>query len=150
MKGATTCNTEPHHTRVLSNQTACLRAAVNSLADDSRVGTNVPRHDSRTITDPNDAVVAGATVTVKNTSTGLERSTDTDYTGNYTVPELPIGPYGVRVEQPGFVTAVVSNTIVEVASERRVDVKLVVAGAQNLVLIAPTMQVETTTASRQT
>jgi hypothetical protein len=54
------------------------------------------------------------------------------------------------VEQPGFVTAVVSNVIVEVASERRVDVKLVVAGAQNLVLIAPTMQVETTTASRQT
>jgi hypothetical protein len=103
-----------------------------------------------TITDPNDAVVAGATVTVKNTSTGLERSTDTDYTGNYTVPELPIGPYEVRVEQPGFVTAVVSNVIVEVASERRVDVKLVVAGAQNLVLIAPTMQVETTTASRQT
>jgi hypothetical protein len=40
------------------------------------------------------------------------------------------------VEQPGFVTAVVSNVIVEVASERRVDVKLVVAGAQNLVLIA--------------
>jgi hypothetical protein len=103
-----------------------------------------------TITDPNDAVVAGATITVKNTSTGLERSTSTDYTGNYTVPELPIGPYEVRVEQPGFVTAVVSNTIVEVASERRVDVKLVVAGAQNLVLIAPTMQVETTTASRQT
>jgi hypothetical protein len=58
---------------------------------------------------------------------------------------LPIGPYEVRVEQPGFVTAVVSNVMVEVANERRVDVKLVVAGAQNLVLIAPTMQVETTT-----
>ena len=98
-----------------------------------------------TITDPNGAVVAGATVTVKNTSTGLERSTGTDDTGNYTVAELPIGPYEVRVEQPGFVTAVVSNVMVEVASERRVDVKLVVAGAQNLVLIAPTMQVETTT-----
>ena len=98
-----------------------------------------------TITDPNDAVVAGATITVKNTSTGLERSTGTDSTGNYTVPELPIGPYEVRVEQPGFVTAVVSNVMVEVASERRVDVKLVVAGAQNLVLIAPTTQVETTT-----
>jgi hypothetical protein len=80
----------------------------------------------------------------------VRAAANTDYTGNYTVPELPIGPYEVRVEQPGFVTAVVSNVIVEVASERRVDVKLVVAGAQNLVLIAPTMQVETTTASRQT
>lgn len=77
-----------------------------------------------TVTDPNGAVVAGADVTAKNTSTGLVRSTSTDDEGNYTLAELPIGPYEVRVEQPGFVTAVVSNVTVEVASEKRVDVKL--------------------------
>ena len=55
-----------------------------------------------TVSDPNGAVVAGAKITVKNTSTGLERTTTTDSEGNYTVAELPVGPYEVRVEQPGF------------------------------------------------
>ena len=75
-----------------------------------------------TVTDPNGAVVAGATITVKNTNTGIERTTTTDSEGNYTVAELPVGPYEVRVEQPGFTTLLVSKVTVEVASERRVDV----------------------------
>src|ERR1051326_3321326 len=97
------------------------------------------------VTDPNGAVVAGAKVTAKNTSTGLERSMTTDEAGNYTVPELPIGPYEVRVEQSGFATIVVSNVTVEVASERRVDVTLRVAAQENVVVIATNVQVETTT-----
>src|SRR5678815_4286000 len=98
-----------------------------------------------TVTDPNGALVSSAKVTVKNTGTGLERTTTTDDAGNYTVAELPIGPYEVRVEQTGFVASVVSNVAVEVASERRVDVKLSVAGQENVVVIAPNVQVETTT-----
>ncbi len=98
-----------------------------------------------TVTDPNGAVVSGATVTVKNTGTGLERSTITDDGGNYTIAELPIGTYEVRVEQKGFVPFVVSNVAVEVASERRVDTKLTVAGADTVVVVAPTVQIETTT-----
>jgi hypothetical protein len=97
-----------------------------------------------TVTDPNNAVVPGAKVTVKNTSTGLERSTISDDAGNYTVAELPIGSYEVRVEQTGFVAGVVSNVTVEVAGERRVDVKLSVSAANAVVMIAPNMQAETT------
>src|ERR1041385_2120996 len=98
-----------------------------------------------TVTDPNGALVAGAKVTAKNTSTSLERSTTTDDAGNYTVAELPIGPYELRVEQSGFVPSVVSNVTVEVASERRVDVTLRVAAQENVVVIATNVQVETTT-----
>jgi len=98
-----------------------------------------------TVTDPNGAVVSGAKVSAKNLATGLERSTTTDDSGNYTVAELPIGRYEVRVEQSGFVPSVVSNVAVEVASERRVDVKLAVAGADTVVTIATDVQVETTT-----
>jgi outer membrane receptor protein involved in Fe transport len=97
-----------------------------------------------TVTDPNGAVVPGAKVTVKNTSTGLERSTTTDDSGNYSIPELPIGPYEVRVEQTGFVSSRVENVTVEVSSERRVDVKLSVAGTETTVTIAANVQVETT------
>src|SRR6476659_1232898 len=98
-----------------------------------------------TVTDPNGAVVSGARVSVKNLATQLERSTTTDDAGNYTVAELPIGPYEVRVEQSGFVPSVVSNVAVEVASDRRVDVQLSVAGATTVVTIAAEVQVETTT-----
>ena len=97
-----------------------------------------------TVTDPNGAVVPGAKVTVKNTSTGLERSTTTDDAGNYSVPELPIGPYQVSVERGGFVSSRVENVTVEVASERRVDVKLNVAGTETVVTVATNVQVETT------
>ena len=98
-----------------------------------------------TVTDQNGAVVTGAQVTVKNINTGLVRSTLTDNEGNYTMPELPIGPYEVRVDHSGFVSSVVSNVTVEVASERRVDVKLNVAGTETVVTVATNVQVETTT-----
>src|SRR5215472_9431672 len=74
-----------------------------------------------TVTDPSGAVVAGAKVTVKNTGTGLERSTETSADGSYSLPELPIGTYSVTVTQTGFQTFVANGVTVDVAAERRVD-----------------------------
>src|SRR5689334_15843623 len=90
-----------------------------------------------TVSDPNGAVVGGAKVIAKNTTT--------DEAGNYTIPELPVGTYEVRVEQTGFTTGVVSGVAVAVASERRIDVNLTVAGQENVVVVAPAVQAETTT-----
>src|SRR5437660_1739406 len=75
-----------------------------------------------TVTDPSGAVVAGATVNVRNVATGLERTTATSGDGSYAVPELPIGTYSVTVTLAGFQTAITSNVEVNVATERRVDV----------------------------
>src|SRR5467141_4625548 len=74
-----------------------------------------------TVTDPSGAVVAGATVKVRNVATGLERTTATSGDGSYAVPELPIGSYSVTVTQSGFQTFVVTGVAVDVATERRVD-----------------------------
>jgi outer membrane receptor protein involved in Fe transport len=76
------------------------------------------------VTDPSGAVVAGAKVTVKNTGTGLERSTETSGDGSYSLPELPIGTYNVTVSQVGFQTFVATGVTVDVATERRVDAAL--------------------------
>jgi hypothetical protein len=76
------------------------------------------------VTDPSGAVVAGATVKVRNLGTGLERTTVTSADGSYSVPELPIGTYTVTVTQSGFQTAVTNNVEVNVATERRVDAQL--------------------------
>src|ERR1700730_8851718 len=77
-----------------------------------------------TVTDTSGAAVSGATVTVKNTGTGLLRTVKTSDDGTYSAPELPIGTYSVTVENSGFKTAVVTGINVEVSSERRVDIAL--------------------------
>jgi outer membrane receptor protein involved in Fe transport len=74
-----------------------------------------------TVTDPSGAVLPGAKVTVKNTGTGLERTTETSADGSYSLPELPIGTYSVTVTQTGFQTFVANGVTVDVAGERRVD-----------------------------
>ena len=77
-----------------------------------------------TVTDSSGAAVSGATVTVKNTGTGLVRTVTTDDDGNYSVPELPIGTYSVTVEKSGFKVGVVNGISVEVSTERRADIVL--------------------------
>jgi len=77
-----------------------------------------------TVTDPSGALVSGARVTVRNTGTGLERTTETSGDGSYSLPELPIGAYDVIITQTGFQTFVASGVTVDVATERRIDASL--------------------------
>jgi outer membrane receptor protein involved in Fe transport len=96
-----------------------------------------------TITDQNGAVVQGSRVTAKNVGTGIERTAVTDTDGNYTIPELAVGVYEVRVEQTNFQTQTVKDVIVQVGGQRRVDVSLTAGGADVVVTIATQEQVET-------
>src|ERR1700731_4579965 len=77
-----------------------------------------------TVTDTSGAAISGATVSVKNTGTGLLRTVTTDDDGNFSTPELPIGTYSVTVEKSGFKAGLVSGISVEVSTERRADVIL--------------------------
>src|SRR5258705_5034700 len=97
-----------------------------------------------TVTDPNGAVVPNATVTARNLGTGIERSTKTDDFGNYTLAELQTGTYEIKVQGSGFQISTVSNIVVEVSAERRVDVALAVAGGETTVIVAANNPVETT------
>jgi Carboxypeptidase regulatory-like domain/TonB-dependent Receptor Plug Domain len=101
-----------------------------------------------TVNDPSGAVIAGAKVTVKNTGTGLERSTETSADGSYSAPELPIGSYTVTVVQQGFQTFIATGVVVDVATERRVDAALKTGEISTRVEVAGDLlpQVETTSA----
>jgi hypothetical protein len=57
-----------------------------------------------TVTDQSGAVVAGATVKVENTGTGLSRTVTTSNAGTYSVPELPAGTYKMTATATGFKT----------------------------------------------
>src|SRR6202167_3290952 len=55
-----------------------------------------------TVVDPSGAIVQGATVTAKQTETGLTRTAGTDHQGEYVLVELPIGHYQLEVQARGF------------------------------------------------
>jgi hypothetical protein len=57
-----------------------------------------------TVTDPSGAVVESASVTARQTETGLSRTTTTDHAGAYLLLELPVGHYQLQVERTGFQT----------------------------------------------
>jgi len=99
-----------------------------------------------TVTDPSGSLVTGATVKVRNTGTGLERTTTTGADGGYNIPELPVGSYTVVVTQSGFQTSLTSNVAVDVATERRVDVQLKVGQITQTVEVSggELPQIETT------
>src|SRR5208282_978524 len=57
-----------------------------------------------TIVDPSGGVIAGATVEIHNPVSGFERSTSTDSSGNFNIPNVPFNPYHLTITSPGFDT----------------------------------------------
>ncbi|HKT48316.1 MAG TPA: carboxypeptidase regulatory-like domain-containing protein [Candidatus Acidoferrales bacterium] len=99
-----------------------------------------------TVTDSSGLAVASATVTIKNTGTGLTRTVATSEDGAFSVPELPIGTYTVTVEMAGFRKASLSGIVLEVSADRRVDISLTPGDvAQTVEVLGDTLpQVEST------
>jgi hypothetical protein len=86
------------------------------------------------ITDPSNAAVAGAKVTVRNQATNLERSTQTDSTGYYFFASLPVGVFELTAEKTGFGTIQETVTL-ETAQKGRADFKLSVSTVQSAVTV---------------
>src|SRR5262245_9886015 len=68
-----------------------------------------------TVSDASGAVIPGATVEAKNLGTGITYNAGSSETGNYTLPQLPVGTYEVAVSLPGFKRFVSPNVTVSVA-----------------------------------
>ena len=89
-----------------------------------------------TVVDPNGAVVAGATVTVKNEATGVEETTTTSGEGNFTVPNLLPGKYTVTVAPPsGFSTKAVTGVDIRVATDTDLKIELAVGSPSETVTV---------------
>jgi hypothetical protein len=99
---------------------ACLLASALSLYAQSNKGTIVG-----TVTDPQGAVVGGATVTAINlaTNTASEPAV-TGADGAYTISNLTPGNYRVTVEQAGFKTYQQEPVVVETNARIAIDVQL--------------------------
>ncbi|MEP6913240.1 MAG: carboxypeptidase-like regulatory domain-containing protein, partial [bacterium] len=77
-----------------------------------------------TITDSNDAVVAGANVTIVDVNTTIKRSVTTNESGNYVFGNLSQGTYRVEVERAGFKKAADMEVAVQVNTTVRRDLQL--------------------------
>ncbi len=69
---------------------------------------------------------------VRNLDTGFRRSFETDAQGAYTLPDLPLGQYQLRVSRPGFATHIATLDVTS-ATPLTHDVELAV-GAANFAL----------------
>src|ERR1700723_255806 len=79
------------------------------------------------VTDPKDAVVAGAHVTVVNAAQGLSRETVGNSSGLYSLSDLPPGAYSLRIEEPGFAVSEFGNIVLLAGQSTTIDARLAVA-----------------------
>src|SRR5438094_1608515 len=79
---------------------------------------------SGTVKDPSGAVLPGVEVSVTQTATGAKRTTVTDETGNYVLPNLPIGPYMLEAGLPGIKTYVQSRIVLQVGTNPQINIVL--------------------------
>ena len=86
-----------------------------------------------TIADPSGAVVPGAKVVLQNLGTHYEIQARTNAEGIYTVKELNVGAYLVRVEAHGFKTTEASNLVLNAGTVLRVDFKLLLGERTDVV-----------------
>ena len=88
-----------------------------------------------TVTDPNGAVVSGATVTATNVATNISSTTQSTDSGLYRFPTLPVGSYTIKVEAAGFSTAQLEQVVLTVAQVVTQDIKLAVGSASETVTV---------------
>jgi Carboxypeptidase regulatory-like domain/TonB-dependent Receptor Plug Domain len=102
-----------------------------------------------TVADPSGAFVPGATVTARNTATGVTTTAQTNAAGSYDFPSLQPGAYTVSASLSGFQTETYNDVQLVQAQPVRLNFSLQVAGgAQSVdVVVEADTQLATTSSS---
>jgi hypothetical protein len=99
------------------------------------------------VVDPSDAPIVGAKVVAKDEARGTIWTAETNNEGIFNLPRLPVGSYEVRVEAPGFQTAVRPGILLEINQTARLDFQMKVGEISETAVItgeAPLLQADTT------
>lgn len=88
------------------------------------------------VEDQSSALVSGVHVSVRQEKTGFLRSTITDDSGSYRVPDLAPGLYSLTAERTGFRTFIASHVALEIDQQARFDFKLEVGPAHDSITVA--------------
>ena len=97
-----------------------------------------------TVHDPSGAVLPGVEIKATQTETGITRTTISNETGSYVLPNLPTGPYRLETALTGFRTFVQTNIVLQVNSNPAINVTLEIGQvAESVEVQANAAQVET-------
>src|SRR5260370_11376897 len=97
-----------------------------------------------TVHDPSGAVLPGVEIKATQTETGITRTTISNETGGYVLPNLPTGPYRLEAALGGFRTYVQTNIVLQVNSNPAINVTMDVGQVTESVEVqANAAQVET-------
>src|SRR3984893_14482819 len=88
------------------------------------------------VTDATRAAIPGATVTIKNRETALQRSAKTDDEGRFNFPQLKPGTYSVKVEAEGFDRLQNDNVLSGLGQKQTVNFTLKVAQSNQTVEVS--------------
>lgn len=104
---------------------------------------------SGTITDPNGAVVPGATVTITNSATNQSLTTTTNSEGNYSSAVLSPGTYSVSVNSSGFKRYLVQSVVVGLNVPAFVNAALEVGNISETVTVTASTDIASSITARQ-
>ncbi|HET9316630.1 MAG TPA: carboxypeptidase regulatory-like domain-containing protein, partial [Vicinamibacteria bacterium] len=100
------------------------------------------------VKDGTGAAVPGADVTATHLGTQFSRSAQTDATGQYSIPLLPVGDYKLEVALPGFKTYSRTGINIEVGRNARVDAVIEPGGVEEVIsVVADAPLVDTASSS---
>ena len=93
------------------------------------------------VTDPQGAIVSGATITLTNSETRVETRTTSNDQGEFVFPSVPPGRYSLGVEATNFKKALATDLVVEVGVTSRTTVVLEVGSVTEQVTITATQDI---------
>lgn len=91
-----------------------------------------------TVTDSSGATVQEAQITVKNLETGFQKTIQTDASGRFELPALPLGFYEVTVSKTGFKAWKIEKTELAVGDRKRISPVLQVGDVTETVSVEST------------
>jgi hypothetical protein len=87
------------------------------------------------ISDPTDAAVAGALVTVRHAATGIDRTATSDKGGHYVVENLPPGTYEIMASHPGLRPVTVKGQELFVGTTTTVNLEMSLVGIEEVLVV---------------
>jgi hypothetical protein len=102
-------------------------AALWAQANTAQINGNVQ--------DASGLAVPDATVLATQTSTGATRTTTSGADGSFILPDLPVGPYSLKISKAGFAQYVQSGIVLQVDSNPTIDISLKVGSISETVTV---------------
>ncbi len=120
------------HGQLLSTTSVVIALLFGALAASAQSGNAGSVHG--TVTDPSGAVIPGASIHLSNSVSGLDRTTTSDATGQFTISNVPFNPYRIDVSAHAFAPL---SRDVEINSAVGLNLKLVlpIAGTSQTITV---------------